>query len=391
MPSQRNEWCGGLRELVPGELLGQEAVDPGAAEDLRKLAVVAERVGAPVLAAAPPEPRLERPLAVEQLPHERLARRQVAVRLHPRAADDLPAAFAHALAHAREQIRRVLLEPRVVLRRGRRETVLGVAVHQRELVRERADDLAARLGERPQPRRVEVGVADRRHPVHAPGVAVGEQAGEDLARGGVLAALPGGAEAVELGEQADRPRRARDPGSRLELAQRLEVPRRLPRGGVEAHELAAREPHRVVVAHPRVAGHLDRDLHALAAGRRVGEPRLGPPRRRARVEALQRLAVAPQRRLAAAVPGQLDARAGPRLRDRGRDPEPVRRPLRPERLPELGLPVGERLRRVPPDPLGALAHQQPVGRRPPRDGRAPAAAPTSAPGGAAPARGSGAP
>ncbi len=254
------------RELVPRELLGQEAVDPGAPEDLRHLPVVAERVRAPVLAAAPPEPRLERTLAVEQLPHERLARRQVAVRLHPRAADDLPPSFTHALAHAREQIRRVLLEPRVVLRGGRREPVLRVALHEHELVRERADDLAARLGERPQPRGVEMGVADRRHPVHAPGVAVGEQRGEDLPRARLLPGLPHGAEAVELGQQETGPG-GLEIGLGLELAQRLEVPRRLPRRGVEAHELAAREPHRVVVAHPRVAGHLDGDLDPLAARR----------------------------------------------------------------------------------------------------------------------------
>src|SRR5215211_6847711 len=110
-----------LGELVPGQLLGEEAVDPRAAQDLRDLAVVAERVRGPELAAARAEALLQVALAVENLAHERLARRQVEVWLHPRAADDLPAALAHALAQPLVELGRVLLEPGVVLRRGGRE------------------------------------------------------------------------------------------------------------------------------------------------------------------------------------------------------------------------------------------------------------------------------
>ena len=79
-------------EPVPRELLGEEAADPGAAHDLRELAVVAEHVRVPELAAAAAELALEEPLAVQELADERLARRQVAVRLDPRAADGHPPA-----------------------------------------------------------------------------------------------------------------------------------------------------------------------------------------------------------------------------------------------------------------------------------------------------------
>jgi hypothetical protein len=62
-----------LGELVPGQLLREEAVDPRAAQDLRDLAVVAERVRGPELAAARAEALLQVALAVDHLAHERLA------------------------------------------------------------------------------------------------------------------------------------------------------------------------------------------------------------------------------------------------------------------------------------------------------------------------------
>ena len=66
----------GRVEAVPRELLREEAVDPGAAHDLRQLAVVAEDVGVPEHACAPAELALEEALAVEELAHERLAGRE---------------------------------------------------------------------------------------------------------------------------------------------------------------------------------------------------------------------------------------------------------------------------------------------------------------------------
>src|SRR2546423_9769050 len=75
-----------LVEAVPRELLRQEARDPRSAQELRQLAVVPERVRRPELAAADPELALEEPLAVEELAHERLARRKVEVGLDPAAA-----------------------------------------------------------------------------------------------------------------------------------------------------------------------------------------------------------------------------------------------------------------------------------------------------------------
>ena len=78
----------GLVEAVPRELLREEARDAGAAHQLRQLAVVAERVRAPELACSgAPNSLLEEALAVQELPHERLAGGDVAVGLDPAAAD----------------------------------------------------------------------------------------------------------------------------------------------------------------------------------------------------------------------------------------------------------------------------------------------------------------
>ena len=255
--------------------------------------------------------------------------------------------------------------------------MLGVAVHQRELARPRAHDLAARLGERPQPRGVDVRVADRGDLVRAAGVAVREQVAEDRARLGPGAAVggdPGAGEAVELGQQPARPGRV-EAGLLGELAQRLEVPRHLPRLGVEQRQAGAGEPgrrarraqravvggllpgapgavaaarERVGQAHEVVAGHLQLELHA--AGRRA-ERRGRAVVAAALDEPLHGLAVAVERRLAAAVPDELDRPAGPRLGDGRGEPEPVGRPLRAERLADLRRAV----RRAPAPPRAGCA------------------------------------
>ena len=387
-PGPHERVVGRLGELVPGQLLREEAVDPRAAQDLRDLAVVAERVRGPELAAAHAEALLQVALPVDDLAHERLAGGQVEIGLNPRAADDLPAALADALAQPLVEPGRVLLEPGVVLRGGGGEAVLGVAVHQRELAGPRAHDLAARLGQRPQPGGVDVRVADRGDLVRAARVAVGEQVAEDRARLGPGAAVgghPGTGEAVELREQPALPGGV-EAGLLDELAQRLEVPRHLPRLGIEQRQACAgeagrraRRPQRAVLggflpraagpvaaarervgqAHEVVAGHLQHQLDATA---RRAERGGGAVVAAALDEPLYGLGVAEEQRLAAAVPDELDRPAGPVLGDGGGQAEPVRRPLRPERLADLRRTVRERLRLRVRDAPGPLAHEQLVGR-----------------------------
>jgi hypothetical protein len=121
---------------------------------------VAEHVGDPHLGAAHAvaEPVLEPALPEHDLADEALARRQVHVGLDPHAADRDPAPAATLLADAFEQVGVALLDPGVLLGLRAGEPVLGVLVHQPHRRRERAGALADRLADRPQPRRVDVGV-----------------------------------------------------------------------------------------------------------------------------------------------------------------------------------------------------------------------------------------
>ena len=143
-------------EAIPRELLGEEAADPGAAHDLRELAVVAEHVRVPELAAAAAELALEESLALQELAHERLARGQVAVRFDPGAADRHPPAGLGVAEDALVEAGMPRADPVVLLGLRAREPELRVAVHVRRLGAEGAHQLALRLGQRPEPRRVDV-------------------------------------------------------------------------------------------------------------------------------------------------------------------------------------------------------------------------------------------
>ncbi len=153
--------------LVPAELLGDEAVAPAGAEDLRRGGRVAEHVGDPNLGAAHTEARLEVALAVHQLAHQALPARQVHVGLDPHPADRLPLPAGDLGGDPLEQLRGAFLDPRVLRRLRAREAVVGVVVHQAHRRGERAQALALRLAQRPQPGGVDVGVADRDDAVRA--------------------------------------------------------------------------------------------------------------------------------------------------------------------------------------------------------------------------------
>ena len=237
----------GRVEPVPRELLREEAVDPRAAHDLRQLAVVAEHVGVPEHAGAAAELALEEALAVEELAHERLAGGQVAVRLDPRPADREPLPGGDALADPRPQPGRAVADPRVLLGLRAGEAVVGIALHEPQLGGEGPHALAEGLLQRPQPRRVDVRVADGGDLVRPGRVApLLEQRAEDRAgprpRRAVLG-VPYVAEAVELAQQLAAPRVV---GARVvhQRRQDAEVAGERPGLAVEARELAALEAER---------------------------------------------------------------------------------------------------------------------------------------------------
>ena len=146
-------------DLAPGHLLGQEPGDAGLAQNLGQGRAVAEHVGEPKVGGLPPQLVDEEALPVNDLTHQRFTRGDVAVRLHPHAAHGLELTALDLLADALVQARVAVLDPAVLLGLGAGEAVLGVLVHEPHRVGEGAGALAGRLPQRPQPGRVDVGVA----------------------------------------------------------------------------------------------------------------------------------------------------------------------------------------------------------------------------------------
>ncbi len=161
-PLPREQVVGEEVLLVPGQLDREETPDTGAAQQLRDAAGEAEDVREPGDRRPRAEPPLEGALTVEELADERLTAGDLAVRLHPGAANRLPAAFRHPLPDAGEEVRRILLDPGVELGRGLVEGEVRVAVHQVEHGGKGPAPLAPRLGDGPQPREIDVGVARER-------------------------------------------------------------------------------------------------------------------------------------------------------------------------------------------------------------------------------------
>ncbi len=121
---------------------------------------IAEHVGDPDLGRALAQVLLEEPLPVGDLADERLGPGQVRVGLDPHATDRDPSPLGRALLDALEDGRVAVDHPLVLGRLRAPELELRVVVHQGQHVAERAGALALRLADRPQPRRVDVGVAD---------------------------------------------------------------------------------------------------------------------------------------------------------------------------------------------------------------------------------------
>ena len=165
---------------VPRQLLGEEPVDPAGRHDPGEAGRVAEHVGDPDLGALHAEVLLEEPLAVGDLADQRLAARQVGVGLDPHAADRDPLASGDLVLDALEDGREALAHPVVLDGLAAPEHELGVLVHERQHVGERPAALAAGLSQRPEPGRVDVGVADRRDLVGARVGRPAEHLGEAL-------------------------------------------------------------------------------------------------------------------------------------------------------------------------------------------------------------------
>ena len=105
---------------------------PRPPHDLGQGGGIAEHVGQPDVVGLDPELLEVEALAVDDLADQRLARRNVAVRLHPHAPGRLEAASAIRAFSRAHRARVVVAHPGQVLGLGDGEAVLGITVHQRE-------------------------------------------------------------------------------------------------------------------------------------------------------------------------------------------------------------------------------------------------------------------
>src|SRR5581483_7907966 len=156
-PEERSRHGRVLLRLRPQEDIRVHAL---AAQDLRQRRVVAERVEVRAGRRGDAEAVEQVALAVEALPDERLTGRDVAVRLDPPAADDLPAAAGDVLANTGEELGVALLDPLQEEHGGVREDEVRVLVEPVERGRERRAHLLVALRPLPEPHRVDVRVPD---------------------------------------------------------------------------------------------------------------------------------------------------------------------------------------------------------------------------------------
>ena len=131
------------------------------AQDLRDRRVVPERVDVRAGRRDDPERVAQVALAVERLPHERLAAGDVAVRLDPPAADRPGSGPRRSARGSRSKSARVaLLDPLEEERRVAGEDEVRVLVHPVDRRLEGGAHLLVALRPLPQPHRVDVRVAD---------------------------------------------------------------------------------------------------------------------------------------------------------------------------------------------------------------------------------------
>ncbi len=147
-------------ELVPRHFGRHEIADAAFFHNLGQRAAEAERIRQPEDPAVHAELLAEEAFAKQNLPHQRFARRQVAVGLQPHGALRLPTALPHALFDSGIYLRVAVFEKLIELRLAGHKLVARVFVHQLQHRRKAARDLFPRLSDGPPPRHVDVRMAD---------------------------------------------------------------------------------------------------------------------------------------------------------------------------------------------------------------------------------------
>ena len=151
---------GELVGVVPGHLGGQEVFHAAALHDLGNSGGVTEGIRQPEGVGGKAEVFPGEPLAPQELAHHGFAGGDVAVAFHPNAAVGLIAALCHLFLNPLEQLGIVAADHFAVESGALHKGVLGILLHQVQLVGVGAGALLDGFAHMPQPGGVHMGVAD---------------------------------------------------------------------------------------------------------------------------------------------------------------------------------------------------------------------------------------
>ncbi|OPZ90994.1 MAG: hypothetical protein BWY73_01201 [candidate division TA06 bacterium ADurb.Bin417] len=146
---------------VPVKLHGEKVIDPGPLQDLGQGAVETEGVRQPGDRAGGPELLPPEAGTLDNLPHQRFAPGQVAVRLHPQAAQRLPAPLGDPGLDLPVEFRVMIAAEAVLDRLGVAEDEIGIRLHQPQGGGEGPAALADRFAHRPEVGGIQVAVAQQ--------------------------------------------------------------------------------------------------------------------------------------------------------------------------------------------------------------------------------------
>ena len=227
MPSHQKVWCGNLFVWFQEIFWVRNHCRPGQLHQLRQRRGVAERVRQPDLLGLDPVLVQEEPLAVHELPGQRLAAGHVGVGLDPHAADRDDGAVGNGLLQPLPHLAGSCPSSRRAAGPARTRTrSSGYSCARAVDVRDGPGDLAPGLAQRPQPGRVDVRVPDRGQLVRA---GVRRPASTSVSCARASAAVPAMSVVVEGVQRAAQcPQDL--PAARLLQGQLLHAARPAPRG-----------------------------------------------------------------------------------------------------------------------------------------------------------------
>ena len=171
---------GELVGVVPSHLGGEEVLHTAALHDLGDSSGITKGIRQPEGIGGKAEVFPGKALAPQELTHHRFAGGDIAVAFHPNAAVRLIAAFGHLFLNTAEQLGIVTADNFTMEGRALHKGVLGILLHQIQLVGVGASTLLNGFAHVPQPSSVHVGVANNAYRGSGRAVMPCQSGGHDL-------------------------------------------------------------------------------------------------------------------------------------------------------------------------------------------------------------------